>query len=179
MLKASSKGTVPVLCLASGTVIDESIDIMQWAVANSSESFDVSELHNQLVVENDGSFKGDLDRYKYFDRYPEHPQEFYWQQLSGFLYKLDSHLIPVDARQYSTSTAVYLDTQQASLLDWAILPFVRQCYYVSPERFESLGLVKLNTWLTTQLNSDIFVKLMRKKPFWHIETDPTYQLLEP
>ena len=69
-------------------------------------------------------------------------------------------------------------TPESSLLDWAIFPFVRQCYFVAPDRFDALQLPRLNSWLHNQLNAAVFIKLMRKRPFWYAEEDASYPLLE-
>ena len=174
MLKASSKGTVPVLCLHDGTVIDESIDIMAWAATQDDNTLDGGELAHELVADNDGSFKSGLDRYKYFDRYPTHPQEYYWSELHPFLEKLDQALVPSQANPKN----LFLITAESSLLDWAIFPFVRQCYFVAPDRFDALELPNLSNWLHNQLNAPLFIKLMRKHPFWYAQGDISYPLLE-
>ncbi|MDG1904211.1 MAG: glutathione S-transferase N-terminal domain-containing protein [Arenicella sp.] len=174
MLQVSSKGTVPVLCLNDGTVIDESVDIMAWAATHGHKMLDRSELAHVLVAENDGPFKSGLDRYKYFDRHPEHSQDYYWSKLHPFLETLDQALVS----SQTNSRDVFLMTPESSLLDWAIFPFVRQCYFVAPDRFDALQLPRLNSWLHNQLNAAVFIKLMRKRPFWYAEEDASYPLLE-
>jgi len=95
MLQVSPKGTVPVLVLSDGSVIDQSLDIMRWAlkVADNDGWLNAdAELTSTLISENDGAFKQNLDRYKYADRYPQQSAEFYRAQGEIFLAQLDSML---------------------------------------------------------------------------------------
>ena len=84
MLALSPKGTVPVLACADGRVIDQSLDIMRWALTEHDpdnwlqNGNPAAQQHMaQLIEENDVHFKVLLDRYKYAIRYPEHPMEHY------------------------------------------------------------------------------------------------------
>ena len=95
LLRVSAKGTVPVLVLPDGKVIDQSLDIMYWAL----QQHDVDgwlnadpEVAGLLIAENDGVFKQSLDRYKYAIRFPEHPVEHYRAQGEVFLSKLEQRL---------------------------------------------------------------------------------------
>src|SRR5690554_2382676 len=78
MLLASAKATVPTMVFPDGTVLDESIDIINWALRlNDPKAWlreDSSGRTDALLSENDTVFKQHLDHYKYSDRFPEHPE---------------------------------------------------------------------------------------------------------
>jgi len=158
MLDCSPKGTVPVLHLPNGTVIDESIDIMGWALgindpaswldgrtACSAEAF-------ALIQENDGEFKRALDRYKYAGRFPEHPADFYRAQGEVFLLKLNTRL----------AAHAYLLGSRISDADMAILPFIRQFAEVDSDWFNQSPHDPLKRWLDALLKSSLFLAVMRK-----------------
>ena len=158
MLACSPKGTVPVLVLNDGTVIDESLDIMCWALqqhdpqcwlqCNAHLSADAS----ALIAENDGVFKHVLDRYKYAGRYPEQPQIFYRQQGEVFLAKLNNRLNVHGA----------LCGKQISIADIAIFPFVRQFAEVDRPWFDQSNYAALRCWLDERIASALFVSIMKK-----------------
>ncbi len=164
LIKASSKATVPVL-VDDQCVIDESLQIMQWALArNDPEQWlsavdgDVTEHH--LVKEHDESFKPILDKYKYFDRYPEFSQDEYFVQALPFLKKLDACL-----QQHQG----YLAAAQFSALDAAIFPFIRQFAHCDKAKFDEVSLPALKTWLEGCLQKPIFTAIMKKYPAWSAE----------
>ena len=156
LLKLSLKGTVPVLQLQT-SVIDESLDIMRWALVNHAQK---SELDHPLVKQNDTEFKYFLDRYKYFDRYPQQSQTYYLQQALPFISKLERALCKSASEKY------YLGAGQRSPLELAVLPFVRQFVMVDRARFETLGFDKLIDWLDASLTSEWFQAVMIKVPRW-------------
>ena len=94
LLDISPKGTVPVLQLANGVVIEESLDIMRWVLAQHDPEhwLRVGVEVDRLNQWNDGDFKQTLDRYKYADRYPDFSQAFYRQQAEVFLTELETRL---------------------------------------------------------------------------------------
>jgi len=157
MLKVSPKATVPVLVLQDGTVLEESLDIMRWALQQRDSdgwlSTD-SELTQQLIAENDGSFKQALDKYKYAIRFPEQPAETYRVQGEVFLQKLESLL------NHST----FLLKDQVSQADIAIFPFVRQFSGIDTAWFETAPYPKLRAWLKGLIESELFVSIMEKQP---------------
>jgi len=164
MLQASAKGTVPVLVLADGTVIDESLDIMYWALSQSDadgwlSNLDASQrqLADELITLNDGEFKTHLDHYKYAVRFPEQPLGVYRQQGELFLEKLEKRL--QDSR--------FLVSENLSIADVAIFPFVRQFAHVDKAWFDSTPYSKLQAWLGAQLASERFTAVMKKYPQWH------------
>jgi glutathione S-transferase len=160
MLAISPKGTVPILQLPDGKVIDESLDIMHWALAQNDPDnwLDAGEDAERLIQWNDGDFKYYLDRYKYADRYPEFPPSYYRSQGETFLAELEAKL----------SQSLYLAGNHFSLLDAALLPFIRQFAAVD-SWFHSSEYQQLNEWLNQLLSSDLFLSVMVKYPTWKIK----------
>ena len=157
MLQVSPKGTVPVLVFPGGQVIEQSLEIMHWALQQHDADGWLSANPQQaalLITENDSSFKLSLDRYKYAIRFPEHTAEDYRQQGELFLAKLELHL-----RQNS-----FLISNSISLADIAIFPFIRQFAAVDNDWFESSDYIKLKSWLQHLVESDLFTRVMVKYP---------------
>jgi len=164
MLDASSKGTVPVLVLAD-RVIDESIDVMQWALQKSDPDLWLAHtLDHELIQTNDGSFKQKLDCYKYFERYPEYSQQHYLEECLAFLEELEASLI--ESNELKTQGKFFLLSPTVSALDIAIFPFIRQLAFVNKAVFDDLSLPKLHIWLDHFLNSNLFLSVMEKRPLW-------------
>ncbi|CAI8865427.1 glutathione S-transferase [Pseudomonas sp. IT-P218] len=158
MLALSSKGTVPVLDV-DGQVIDESLDIMRWAVARHDPQDWLLKDDPQgqlaieaLIEENDQHFKVHLNRYKYAERYPEQPMALYRAEGEVFLRKLDELLEGRD----------YLLTDHPSLADVALMPFIRQFAHVDREWFAQTPYRRLQAWLQRFLESDLFTSIMKK-----------------
>ena len=154
MLAASPKATVPVLVCADGSVIEQSLDIMHWALARHDPDNWLQPGCAALIEENDTRFKVLLDRYKYAIRYPEHPMEYYRAQGAEFLQRLEDVL----------ARSAYLAGPALSLADVALAPFVRQFAHVDREWFAQAPLPHLNAWLERFLASDLFVSVMAKSP---------------
>jgi glutathione S-transferase len=160
MLSVSSKGTVPVLVLPDGQVLDESYDVMCWALNQQDPDYWRSgkleaEL-DELIRFNDGEFKTHLDHYKYFDRFPMQPMEYYRSQAENFLAVLEEKLT---AQKYLLAEAI-------SLADVAIFPFIRQFAFVDKGWFDNSPYPKLKSWLNSFLNSELFLAVMEKHPVW-------------
>lgn len=160
MLDISSKGTVPVL-VVDGEVIDESLDIMLWALsANDPESwlsqYDDTDKASamQLIKQNDEEFKVWLDKYKYADRHLEYPQEFYRDQCTEFLQTLESAL----------QNNLFLMGSTISLADIAIFPFIRQFAMVDKNWFDQCAYPVLREWLNRLLGLPFFSQVMAKNP---------------
>jgi glutathione S-transferase len=154
MLTLSPKGTVPVLD-AGGQVLEESLEIMRWALAQNDPDnwlLDGDARIAELIEANDQVFKVHLNRYKYAERYPEQPMEVYRDEGSLFLRKLDELLEDRD----------YLLADHPSLADIALLPFVRQFAHVDREWFAQTPYVQLQAWLQRFLDSDLFTAIMKK-----------------
>jgi len=158
MLALSSKGTVPVLSV-DGQVIDESLAIMHWALAqNDPQDWLLKDdpvgqqLIAGLIEENDQTFKVHLNRYKYAERYPEQPMTVYRAGGEEFLRRLDELLEGRD----------YLLAEHPSLADVALMPFVRQFAHVDREWFGQTPYRRLQSWLQRFLESELFIGVMRK-----------------
>lgn len=172
MLAASAKGTVPVLVLADD-VVDQSIDIMQWALAQSdTDHWLTHNLTHELIQNNDGVFKHNLDRYKYFERYPEQSQQSYLDQCKVFLKTLETSLTTdrlVDESLPEGNGNFFLLSPKTTVLDIAIFPFVRQLAFVNKPVFDNLDLPKLKVWLDYFLNTSLFLEVMEKQPLWQAD----------
>ncbi|MGX2953292.1 glutathione S-transferase N-terminal domain-containing protein [Shewanella sp. JL219SE-S6] len=138
MLALSPKGTVPVMQLADGRVLDESLDILFWALAQADphsllpQNPEEQNLTSALIATNDRAFKPLLDRYKYFDRYPEFSQQSYFEQALLYLLPLEQRLAEAQGLQ---EQAMLLGRMSAA--DLAIFPFVRQFAHVDRARFNA------------------------------------------
>jgi len=163
LLKISPKGTVPVLLLEDNTVIDESLDIMVWAL-QKSDPFDL--LYSErpesfpqmlkLISSCDHEFRTNLSAYKYEKRY-HLPQEISLRgQCEEFIQKLETSLEEKE----------FLMGVKLSLADLAILPFVRQFVNTDKKWFRCAGYPQLTTWLKNLMQSLLFTKAMRKYPLW-------------
>lgn len=160
MLQISPKGTVPVLQLPDGSVIDESRDVMLWALhLNDPDGLLANEPSAEtadLLDENDGEFKHWLDRYKYADRYPEQTAEHYRGKGEEFLEKLELRL----------RKNAYLSGDQIRITDIAIMPFVRQFAMVDKNWFDQTPFPALQRWLGKWLKEELFIKMMKKRAPW-------------
>lgn len=165
MLAISPKGTVPVLQLMDGTVIEESVEIMTWAL----EQRDPQRLLDErvlsqataLIEQNDNEFKYWLDRYKYADRYLEMTQTEYRQRGEVFLQRLEELL----------TNNTYLLGERITIADIGIMPFVRQFAHVDREVFYSLPYPKLQLWLQKWLEHSLFLQAMTKFQPWQEDDD--------
>mgnify|MGYP001261125367 CR=1 FL=1 len=164
LLAVSIKGTVPVLCINDTTVIDESLDIMKWALIQNDPnlwSHYNKEMQFDIIEENDNEFKYWLDRYKYYDRYPENNRDYYRAKCDKYLTKLNQLL---EKNQY-------LLTNKLLLVDVAIVPFIRQFANVDKYWFkETYG--KLSSWLNNIIESKLFVSVMDKYLEYNSKQEP-------
>lgn len=162
MLACSAKATVPVLQLSDGMVIDESLDIMQWALTQHDPQHWLPDNPirrgevNRLIDMNDTEFKHHLDHYKYSDRFPEQSMLSYRKQAEEFLLQLDKIL---QQQPYLTGCTI-------SLADIALLPFIRQFANVDKTWFYQTSYKKLQTWLDHLLATTLFNDVMKKYPRW-------------
>lgn len=154
MLALSPKGTVPVLACADGRVIEQSLDIMHWALAQHDPDHWLHGNAQALIEENDNSFKIHLDRYKYAIRYPEQPMEHYRAQGAEFLQQLEHRL----------EHSPYLAGPTLSLADVALAPFVRQFAHVDRDWFAQTPYPRLQAWLERFLASELFIAVMTQRP---------------
>lgn len=159
MLQMSPKGTVPVLVLQDGQVIEQSLDIMLWALQQHDPEGWLHANHTQAmqwITSNDVEFKQVLDRYKYPERFPEQPQTLYRAQGEVFLQQLEGML----------QAQTYLLGQRASVADVAIFPFIRQFAAVDAAWFYQSPYVELARWLNDWAGSDLFASIMQKYPVY-------------
>ena len=159
MLECSPKGTVPVLKFADGSVLEQSLDIMQWALAQNdpehwlNDDQAVSAEAMSLIKKNDESFKPALDLYKYAVRFPEHSEAYYREQAEPFLAELNTRL----------SQDGYLMSGRYTLADMAIFPFIRQFCNVNPDWFYASRYHHLIAWLDRLIGSELFQSIMQKE----------------
>lgn len=160
MLEASPKGTVPVVVLPDGKVIEQSLDVMHWALGQSDPEGWLERDDTALIARNDGPFKYDLDRYKYPER---HGSDALAHRQSGraFLADLDGRL----------AQNGQLCGRKRGLADMAVMPFVRQFAATDPIWFGNEPLPHLQHWLSAHLESDLFGSIMGKGKPWR-EGDP-------
>jgi glutathione S-transferase len=175
LLEISPKATVPVLVtlrepLANPILVDESRDIMIWALDQATDVLKTQymPMHLQLEIdelidENDGPFKWTLDHYKYADRFEE-TEEYYRELGEVFLAKLEQLL------EHNR----YLFTPEMSLADIAIFPFVRQFAHVDKKWFEQSSYPRLIQWLNKLLESELFASIMGKHKPWQTGDIATY-----
>lgn len=159
MLLASPKGTVPVLCV-DDIVLDQSLDIMHWAISQSDPngwgSADDA-IAQAWVAKNDGPFKLLLDQYKYPNRFPE------LEQAAALQEALQIMLLPMEQSLQATQ---YLMGDTMTWVDVAIFPFIRQFSMVDANKFEQLPITATKKWLVQHLDSELFHSVMQKYPVW-------------
>lgn len=157
LVEASDKATVPVLVLADGTVIDESLDIMRWALDQNDPEGWLTAVDANLIQQNDGLFKAALDRYKYPHRYGLDNGLEYRASGVEWLALLDQRLL----------SGPYICGPNRGLTDIAIFPFVRQFAATDREWFNRQPLPNLRHWLDALSQSDLFANVMHRYPQWH------------
>ena len=165
MLAISPKGTVPVLQLLDGTVIEESREIMTWALeqqdAQGLLAAQTLPQANALIDKNDNEFKYWLDRYKYADRHLDMSQAEYRQRGEVFLQMLEELLIKNP----------YLLGESITIADIGIMPFVRQFAHVNRKVFYDLPYPNLQRWLQDWLQHPLFLQAMTKFEPWQEKDD--------
>ncbi len=173
MLQVSAKGTVPVLVLADGSVIDESLEIMCWAFNHARGQNDalqaniheasrlalecfspLASILSALILLNDTEFKKNLDGYKYPERFPSKTQTQHRVNGEVFLQQLENLL----------QQKPYLFASTPSFADYAIFPFIRQFAAVDSTWFAQSDYPKLKAWLDNWIESDLFKNIMKKNP---------------
>ncbi|MCZ8014164.1 glutathione S-transferase [Limnobacter thiooxidans] len=178
MLEISPKGTVPVLWLQDGTVIDESLDVMRWAVSQNFPSDwlvlnDAQQRQgDEWIALLDGEFKRNLDRYKYPHRYHVNtPTETY--VCDPLEHRNVCVAILVRWNEVLESNGAFLFGGKPSFADYAILPFVRQFRIADEAWFDSMpGCDALKAWLGVFLASNILEQAMPKLKPWQLGDEP-------
>ena len=173
-LKSSPKGTVPVLITKSGQVLEESLDIINWALnINDPDKWlgkgklqdrEIKNLLDELEIK----FKTNLDKYKYPSRFYGVDQYLYRDKNLCFLKKLNSYL----------ENNKSLNCEHLTLLDYAIFPFIRQFRNVDQEWFEKLNFSFLNKWINQIIDSEDFSSIMKKFKKWEPNDLPIYTYFE-
>ena len=158
LLAASPKATVPVLVLSDGRVIEESLEVMQWALEYRDPLgwLDNAALKSDWISACDGDFKHWLDRYKYAERYPEYTAEDYRKNAEAFIQRLEDQL----------SGSEWVGGDVANAIDVALFPFVRQFAGVDPSWWQQAPYPNVRQWLENWLNSALFSAIMAKYPRW-------------
>lgn len=175
LLAVSPDETVPVLVLEDGTAIDESWQIVKWALAQNDPDDWLGKNHQNdnsallldaeiLIESNDYSFKLDLDHYKYADRYPEHDQTHYRQACEEFIEDLEEML----------KQKPYLIAEHLSLADIGVFPFIRQFSLVDEDWFQQAPYPNVQNWLQNLINSALFQNVFQKHDLWKQGDTVTY-----
>ena len=162
LLAASPKATVPVLVAADGTVFEQSLDIMIWALNRDDPDQWLTPTVADpgammaLIARADSEFKANLDRYKYHSRHSP--------DISGAA--RDAGLAFLGDLNTLLAKHKFLFGGRISLADMAIAPFVRQFAQVDRDWFDSLSISFVQNWLNWFLNSNEFNTVMTKYPKW-------------
>lgn len=171
LINISPKATVPVMHLPDGTIIDESLDIIHYAISQndpegiSNVSKNLQEQIDELIAINDSEFASLLRKYKYFEKHPEESQESYRKKIeANFLTKYEMML---DSNKFLFG--------KKSIADIAILPFIRQFAFVDEEWFFNSPYKNLINWLNMALESDVFENIiLAKHNPWKEGDEPVY-----
>ncbi|NVK33665.1 MAG: glutathione S-transferase [Rhodobacteraceae bacterium] len=167
-LQTSPSGTVPCLMTGDGTVIDESLDIMLWALEQSDpENWLKPDEGSRdemlaLIGRLDGDFKRHLDRYKYDTRYPDASTTEERSAAAAILMELEARL----------ARTPWLFGNRASLADYAFLPFLRQFANVDRDWFNAEPWPNLSARLRTFETSERFAAIMPKFVKWQAGDTP-------
>lgn len=167
MLIASPKGTVPVLVMPDASVIDESLDIMLWALAQNDPE-DLLHKDNPdalidmlaLIKRNDKEFKPQLEIYKKAKRFHLVTEVEEREKCALFIAELE-HLLSSKGMNSG-----FFIGNKPSLIDYALLPFVRQFSRVQRAWFQQAPYPNLRIWLNSHLQSRLYAKAMTKYPLW-------------
>ena len=165
LAEASPKATVPVLVLPDGTVLEESIAIMRWALTQNDPEAWLSGDNTAIIEQADGPFKHHLDRYKYPNRY-EHEADrgTVDHQAEGLSILREWDSVIAKAGQLSGAAR--------SLADIALFPFIRQFANHNRAWFDAADLPNLHPWLAGHLASDLFNQIMPKFVPWKAGDEP-------
>lgn len=164
MLDASPKGTVPVFITKDGQVIDESLDVMMWALeVNDTQGWlDCDQdAANALIAANDGSFKHHLDRYKYASRYKDDAQ----RGDVDVSHRTEAE-VHIDMLESCLDGADYLLGERQTYADIAIFPFIRQFANTDKDWWDNNDYPNVRDWLTRHIESRLFKLIMTKFPVW-------------
>jgi len=176
MSDVSPKSTVPVLQFNNGEILEESLDIMNWAL-NINDKYDLKYSKEQNIKKTqeilniiDGPFKYHLDRYKYNTRYIGNeeirPPEEHRDTALKLLEIIENELI---------NKHLWIFSNNPSYIDLAILPFIRQFRIADIEWFDkNMPLKNLHAWLMRFLEWQTFHNIMKKNKPWKVNNEPVY-----
>lgn len=156
LLALSPKGTVPVLHLPGGAVVDESLDIMRWALKQNDPLNWLDGQDDDLIKACDTDFKFHLDRYKYANRYEDTDPLVQRTAAEAFVQTLEQRL----------TLQAYLCGTHQTLTDMAIAPFVRQFALADQDWFNATPYPHVQNWLNAFIVSPAFARVMEKFPPW-------------
>ncbi|OED60178.1 glutathione S-transferase [Vibrio tasmaniensis ZS-17] len=164
LLASSPKGTVPVLVLPDGQIIEQSLDVMNWALQQNdpqdllrSSNPTLSQQVHQLIKVNDGEFIGHLEKYRASVRYRNIDTEQRRQACEGFIGKLEALL----------TDQPYFFGETPSLADFAVMPFVSQFVRVEKKWFVQSEYQNVGRWLRAHLESKLYTQVMKQYPLWN------------
>ena len=164
MLELSPKGTVPVLVLPDGTVLEESLDIMRWALNRNDAEAWLEHIDQDFIADNDGPFKHALDRYKY-------PHRYGLADGLAYRYSAGTHL---ETLENALVSSPYLAGSKRGFTDIATFPFVRQFAATDADWFAAQPWPELQVWLETLATSTLFTQIMTRYPQWGHGDLPTH-----
>ncbi len=162
LIEASAKATVPVLVLPGSEVLDESLDIMRWALEQNDPENWLAHVDADLIAANDGPFKRALDRYKYPHRY----------DLPNGIEHRDQALANISDLNERLDDMPFLAGDKRGFTDIAIFPFIRQFAATDQGWFDALPLPALQAWLDGLQSSDLFASIMIRYPQWKAGDPP-------
>lgn len=169
-LAVSPHATVPSLVISENKFMDESWDIVKWATQQNDpenwlgENNEYLQDAEMLVETNDYSFKDDLDHYKYADRHPEHPMEYYRERCEEFIEELNEML----------EENIFLLAERITIADIAVFPYIRQFAMVDKEWFDKAPYPELQRWLISMLDTEWFKEAFKKHEIWIPGSDDVY-----
>ena len=170
----SSKATVPVLELDDGIILDESRDIMFWALDTSGDPAGWLECYHrdkQAVIafldQLEGPFKTALDKYKYATRYRTEEGAL----IDGLVYRAVGATFLSDIN-ISLARQPFLSGAAIGLMDYASLPFIRQFRIADESWFDEQEWPFLQAWLQDFLTSEMFSSVMVKYALWQEDAPP-------
>ncbi|MCG9640479.1 glutathione S-transferase [Vibrio sp. Isolate34] len=164
LLASSPKGTVPVLVLPQGTIIEQSIEVMIWALEQNdpqdlmrSSEPELNQEILELIARNDNEFIGHLEKYRASVRYRNIDTEQRRKTCEGFISELESKLAQHE----------YLFGDTPSLADFAVMPFVSQFVRVEKKWFVKSEYQSVGRWLRAHLDSKLYTQVMKQYPLWN------------
>ena len=169
-LRISSDVTVPLLVLDDGNYIDESWDIVKWALEQNDPDHWLGKekehpIDSEILIEtNDFSVKEDLDHYECAGRHPEHTEAYYRERCEEFIEELEEMLCE----------NTFLLSDKLTLADIGVFPFIRQFSKVDENWFEEAPYPKLRHWLHSLINSALFQQVFQEHELWRQGDDPIY-----